>query len=192
MTQRANHYEAAFECLLRCLRVPYVAVDETRRTLAVGSSLKSLDFVVSAPDGQRWLVDVKGRQFPSGRRRKYWTNWTTEEDLHSLARWERLFGSGFSALLVFAYQIVGDRAPLPEDQLLAFREGLYAFVGIRRADYAQAARRISPRWGTVSIPTEQFRSLARAVHQWLGVPWPDPALRMPAVADPAGDAVAPR
>jgi hypothetical protein len=179
MTQRANHYEAAFEYLLRCLRVPYVAVDETRRTLAVGTSLKSLDFVVSGPDGQRWLVDVKGRQFPSGQRRKYWNNWATEEDLHSLARWERLFGAEFSGLLVFAYCIVGELAPLPEDQLLAFRNRLYAFVAIRRADYAQAARRISPRWKTVSIPTEKFRSLARAAHEWFGVPWPDPALRMP-------------
>jgi len=33
MANRDNHYEAAFEAFLRWHCVPYVAVDETRRTL---------------------------------------------------------------------------------------------------------------------------------------------------------------
>jgi hypothetical protein len=75
MANRDNHYEAAFEEYLRERGVPYVAVDEARRSvLSGGGSLKSLDFIVSAPEAM-WLVDVKGRRFPSGDEQKqYWKN----------------------------------------------------------------------------------------------------------------------
>ncbi len=67
MANRDNHYEAAFEEFLRARGVPYVAVDEARRSLlADGRSIKSLDFIVASPGGTSWLVDVKGRRFPSG------------------------------------------------------------------------------------------------------------------------------
>ena len=32
MAKRDNHYEAAFEAYLRARQVPYVAVDETKRS----------------------------------------------------------------------------------------------------------------------------------------------------------------
>ena len=65
MANRDNHYEAAFEEYLRARGVPYVAVDEARRSLlSNGGSIKSLDFIVSAPGQIAWLVDVKGRAFP--------------------------------------------------------------------------------------------------------------------------------
>jgi hypothetical protein len=66
MANRDNHYEAAFEAYLRSRGVPYVAVDEARRTLLGGTSIKSLDFIVSPVGAQSLLVDVKGRRFPSG------------------------------------------------------------------------------------------------------------------------------
>ena len=75
MANRDNPYEAAFEEYLRARGVPYVAVDEARRSvLAEGGSLKSLDFIVSTPGPVTWLVDVKGRRFPSGddHQRHYW------------------------------------------------------------------------------------------------------------------------
>ena len=88
MANRDNHYEAAFEEYLRSRGVPYVAVDEARRSLmADGESIKSLDFIVAAQGGAAWLVDVKGRRFPSGDEQKqYWKNWSTRDDLRSLAR----------------------------------------------------------------------------------------------------------
>src|SRR5271157_4868305 len=71
MANRDNHYEAAFEEFLRSRGVPYVAVDEARRSvLADGGSIKSLDFIVSTPSQVTWLVDVKGRRFPSGEEQK--------------------------------------------------------------------------------------------------------------------------
>ena len=74
MANRDNHYEAAFEAYLRSHDVPYVAVDEAKRSLlSDGGSLKSLDFIVSSPGDTTWLVDVKGRRFPSGDETKqYW------------------------------------------------------------------------------------------------------------------------
>ena len=61
---RDNHYEAAFEAYLRARRLPYIAVDEARRSLVADGSIKSLDFIVSPPGQLSWLVDVKGRRFP--------------------------------------------------------------------------------------------------------------------------------
>ena len=50
MANRDNHYEAAFEEYLRGRGVPYVAVDEAKRSvLSDGGSIKSLDFIVSTP-----------------------------------------------------------------------------------------------------------------------------------------------
>lgn len=163
MTNRENHYEAAFEEYLRTRRIPYVAVDEAKRSRWADGSIKSLDFIVSPSVDQSWLVDVKGRRFPSGEQKQYWKNWSTRDDLVSLAQWERLFGDRFGGLFVFAYNVVGDRAPLPAEELFAFRGGLYGFVGVRLSDYAYHARPISPRWDTLAIPTQRFRELAAPV-----------------------------
>jgi len=169
MANRDNHYEAAFEAYLRQRGIPYVAVDEARRSiLADGESLKSLDFIVSSSGAIAWLVDVKGRRFPSGdaETRHWWKNWSTRDDLQSLARWEALFGETFCGLFVFAYNVVGDRAPLPAELLFEHRGGLYGFVGVRRAEYAARCHPISPRWDTVAMPTEEFRRLARPLEEF--------------------------
>lgn len=169
MANRKNHYEAAFEAYLRERKVPYVAVDEARRSLLPeGDSLKSLDFIVSSSKQISWLVDVKGRRFPSGDQHKqYWKNWSTQDDLRSLHRWESMFGRGFQSLFVFTYHIVGDRAPLPEDQLFEYRESLYGFVGIRLREYITCARQISPAWDTVAMSSTNFRHLARPIEAFL-------------------------
>ena len=165
MANRHNHYEAAFEAYLRQERIPYVAVDERRRALVGDGSLKSLDFIVS-PRGDfrgatRWLVDVKGRRFPSGARQKqYWRNWSTRDDLASLERWQAEFAGSFRAALVFAYQLTADRAPTPPEQVFYFRSVPYSFVGIALRDYVPSARPLSARWDTVSMPAAEFRRRA--------------------------------
>ncbi len=85
MANRDNHYEAAFEAYLRSRGVPYVAVDEAKRSvLSDGGSIKSLDFIVSAP-AATWLVDVKGRRFPAGEEQKqYWKDCTAPHLLRQL------------------------------------------------------------------------------------------------------------
>ncbi len=169
MANRDNHYEAAFEEFLRQRRVAYVAVDEAKRSVLAEGSLKSLDFIVSVPGAGSWLVDVKGRHFPSGEQKQYWKNWSTRDDLYSLAAWERLFGESFGGLFVFAYNVIGDRAPLPAEQLFSFRGGLYGFIGIRLKEYAEHARAISPSWDTVAVPALKFRELAAPIDRFLSL-----------------------
>jgi hypothetical protein len=172
---RDNHYEAALEAYLRWLAIPYVAVDETRRSLAGDRTLKSLDFIVSPPEVPgSLLIDVKGRRFPTAGK-QYWRNWCTREELSSLAAWEELLGPQATGLLVFAYNVIGDRAPLPAEELFVFRGSLYGFVGIRLDHYTSLARQLSARWDTVSIPTAQFRALARPLRELCGVNLPQGA-----------------
>jgi hypothetical protein len=183
MAKRDNHYEAAFEAWLRLLRVPYVAVDEAHRSAAPLPSrgertIKSLDFIVSpshckGKESQpgSWLVDIKGRQFPTAGR-QYWRNWSTADELESLSSWEALFDNRSTGLLVFAYNVIGDRGPLPAEELFVYRERLYGFVAIRLDHYASFAKPLSARWGTVSMPTAEFRALARSARDFFGVGLP--------------------
>ncbi len=165
--KRNNHYETAVEGFLRERRVAYVAVDESRRSLLGDDSLKSLDFIIHGTCGVRWLVDVKGRRFPSGLRKQYWKNWSTRDDLVSLGRWERTFGDDFRGLFVFAYNVHGCKAPLPAEQLFSFGGRTYGFVAIPTAIYARHARQLSPRWNTVTMPAKVFRELAAPLERVL-------------------------
>jgi hypothetical protein len=166
MANRDNHYEAAFEEFLRVKQIPYVAVDETKRSLLGDASLKSLDFIVSTALGVSWLVDVKGRRFPAGQQKQYWKNWSTRDDLLSLIAWQRLFGRASRGLFVFAYDVVGDRAPVAAARLFEYRSRLYGFVGIKLDDYAAGARQLSPAWDTLTMPAARFRSLAAPVEEF--------------------------
>ncbi|QDU56069.1 HYExAFE family protein [Aeoliella mucimassa] len=199
MARRHHHYERAFEAFLRAERLPYVAVDEKRRSLvtplADGTeqpSLKNVDFLVSPPGPTSYLVDIKGRKFPSGTHHKqYWRNWSTRDDLRSLAEWARYFGPDFAPLLVFAFQVMGDRSPLPAGDLWTFEERRYAFVAVPLAEYWQAAHTLSTKWDTVTMSASDFRLAARDVRHWLkpktwspvetDSPSPTPADRSPAV-----------
>lgn len=161
MAKRDNHYEAAFEGYLRARRVAYVAVDEQRRSQIAGGSLKNVDFLVSPADGATLLVDVKGRRFPSGNHQKqYWRNWTTWDDLRSLARWQDQLGAGSLALFGFVYHVVADRSPVAPEQLFEHRGRLYAMLAVRAADYIRFARPLSAKWQTVSMPAALFRQAA--------------------------------
>jgi hypothetical protein len=192
MANRDNHYEAAFEEFLRTRGVPYVAVDEAKRSLmANGSSIKSLDFIVShGPAANErgptttWLVDVKGRRFPSGDiQKQYWKNWSTRDDLTSLAQWERLFGTTFCGLFVFAYDVLGNRAPLPAADLFEFRGNRYGFIAVTLADYARHARPISPKWDTWALSAADFRRYARPLSLLLGLRGATAPLFAPIVAN---------
>jgi hypothetical protein len=177
MAKRDNHYESAFEAFLRKHRVAYVAVDEKRRSLiGQGStqvSIKNLDFIVSPSDSVSLPLDVKGRRFPSGQRNKqYWRNWSTWDDLESLARWQEKFSPGSCALLVFAFHVVGERSPVPVERLFEFRQQWYAFLAVRVADYIQFARPLSTRWRTVAMPVRLFRQAAFSFDEILSNPDP--------------------
>jgi hypothetical protein len=161
MANRDNHYEAAFEAYLRERRVAYVAVNEQRRSRLGEGSLKNVDFLVSPADGATLLVDVKGRRFPSGQRSKqYWRNWTTWDDLRSLARWQDQLGGGSLAVFGFVFHVIAERSPVPAEQLFAFRDRQYAILAVRVADYIRFARPLSAKWQTASMPAAVFRQAA--------------------------------
>jgi len=182
MAKRDNHYESAFEAFLRLRRIPYVAVNEQRRSPIAEGSLKNVDFLVSPVGGFTLLVDVKGRRFPSGGRQKqYWKNWSTWDDLESLARWQQQLGEHSLALLAFVYEVVADLAPLPNDQLFAFRDRRYAMLAVRAIDYVRHGRALSERWQTVAMPAARFREHAFPLERLL----PPPRAPGPGAAPPS-------
>ncbi len=132
------------------------------------ATLKSLDFMVSAPGGGTWLVDVKGRRFPSGEQKQYWRNWSTRDDLRSLAQWEELFGPRSQALFVFAYKVVGRRAAACRPSC-SIRSAARCWVSsaFGCAEYVPHARLISPKWQTVALSTRRFRQLAEPFEEFL-------------------------
>lgn len=169
MSKRSNHYDAAFEEYLRGRRTPYVAVDEQRRSLLAGASLKSMDFIVYSGGGRNLLVDVKGRRFPSGGQTQNhkWENWATADDLASLLRWERVFGQGFRALLVFAYHVLGSRWQNEFATCYEFRSRTYSFYGVWVDEYARRMRERSRSWETVGLPSRVYRQLRAPIGEFL-------------------------
>ena len=168
---RDNHYEAAFEALLRGRGVAVVPVDEARRNCLDADDVKSPDFIVVGPDDARLVVDVKGRKFPggpAGRPRRTWENWSTRDDVDGLGRWAARFGDGFRGVLAFVYHVLPCVAlPAGTPDVFAFRDHLYLMRGVAAADYARHMRRRSPRWDTVHLSTDTFRRLVRPFSHFL-------------------------
>lgn len=164
MAHRNIHYEAALEDYLRARGCPYVAVDESKKALFADVALKGFDFLIYSASGPNLLADVKGRKFPdtsTGRQRgasRAWENWVTRDDLESLAEWERVFGSGFVATLVFAYWLQGPPQAAPFDDVHFYRGRHYAFIAWSLEEYVACARPRSSKWQTLSIPVRQFVS----------------------------------
>ena len=69
---------------------------------------------------------------------------------------------------MFAYDVLGNRAPLPAEELFKHREKLYGFVAVPLSAYLGHARMISPRWDTLAMPTAKFRHYARPLDELLG------------------------
>ena len=163
MTGRKDHYEVAFEHYLRSRDWPYVLVDETKKKAFAGVRLKNFDFVVRSSGGTTLLIDVKGRKFPDmgavGKRRvgRPWENWITRQDVEGLGEWEKVFGSDFRAILIFAYWLQGPPQRAPFEDVHIFREKSYGFVGIPLDIYVSSARPRSAKWQTITMPTAEFR-----------------------------------
>jgi|SRR5579862_1911126 len=165
MADRSIHYEAAFEGFLRDHKIPYVAVDEAKKALFANARLKSFDFVVYSKNGPNLLVDVKGRSCRNRDKRSGFESWTTEQDVRDLMEWEQVFGEGFKAVLTFVYWI---EAPIaPEPGMYEHRDRWYLLMGIDLQEYRNHMRRRSPKWETVCLGAQAFRTLARPLESWL-------------------------
>jgi len=162
------HYEVAFEDYLQTNQIPYVAVDEAKRAAFRDAKLKSFDFIVYSATGNNWLVDIKGRRWAPRKpgNRPAWENWVTQADLDGLQQWQHVFGTGFAALLVFAYRLDANGEPPPE-VLHVFRDTRYVFAGVPADQYRLQARVRSPKWGTVNLPVREFARHVRPIADWL-------------------------
>lgn len=179
MAQRRHHYEHAFEQYLRDQRVPYISVDEAKKSLlplqASGpgpeagdspSSLKNFDFVIYGSGGNL-LVEVKGRRLPRIRLRDgspakpRMESWVTLDDIEALRRWQALFGPEFEAMFVFLYWC----DDVPPDGLfvetVAHRGRWYTMRCIDVDTYTRAMRVRSPKWRTMNLPGRDFEALSR-------------------------------
>ena len=172
MANRDNHYEAAFEEYLRSRGVPYVAVDEAKRSvLSSGGSIKSLDFIVSSPGPVSWLVDVKGRKFPSGESRS--NTGRTGQLATTWSAWPNGSGCSGRAFAGCSFSPTTSWEAGPRCLTSSFSSSpanrLYAFVAVRLMDYAGHARPISAKWDTLAMPAADFRRLARPLDELLGL-----------------------
>lgn len=165
------HYEQAFEQYLRANRIPYVAVDEARKTLVgaeptgVPTGLKSFDFIVYASDVNR-LIDIKGRKCTlprsgtGGLAAGRFDPWVTLEDVDALTTWQRLFGSNFRAVFVFAFWCDAQPPDALFQELFEDRGRWYALREIELEAFRSIMRPRSRRWGTVVAPRDQFDALS--------------------------------
>lgn len=206
--QRRHHFEAAFESLLRARRVPYIAINEVKKSLLPSmlsaqahnaSSLKSFDFIAYGHGGNL-LIEIKGRTLraprsrvidpqalpPRHRRTRTSANprlecWATRDDIDSLLRWQELFGPEFEAVLVFLYCWEIQPPDALYDDVFEHRGSWYSPRVVAAREYAAHMRTRSAKWGTVDLSPDTYRDLSRP---FLGdqtgfMPGPDvPALEL--------------
>ncbi len=165
MSQERYHYESAFAEMLRAHRVPFVGVDEARRTLLPRGGpldeLKSFDFVVYGAR-RNFLVDVKGRRT----RGAALPSWATREDVDSLLSWERLFGAGFEGLLVFMYDCEEQPPDGLFDEVFAHTGRWFCFRAVSVRDFSGVMRTRSTRWRTVDITRRDLDRLRLPFPPW--------------------------
>ncbi len=187
VTQRRHHYESAFEDFLRSSRIPYVAVDEAKKSLLPesasprlqvhgpdeerASSVKSFDFVIYG-ESQNLLLEVKGRRIsprtlaarigpnrPTPRSRL--ENWVTQDDVDSLATWGALFGPGFEPAFVFVYWCEEQPPDALFQEIFESRGRWYALRCVLLSDYRANMKVRSPRWHTVDIAASRFEQISQ-------------------------------
>lgn len=193
MVLRRFHYDKAFEHYLRLHAIPYVAVDEARRSLVHRQTLdnvtsdllpkpknmecasadantierlKSFDFVVYQSDSPNLLIDVKGRKF-TGKWGRSFQNWVTEDDVRDLQAWARLFGDGFEPMLVFLFWCESQPPDALFLDVFSLSGRWYAVQSVALRDYEQHMRPRSKRWNTVSVPAKDFQHIARPLGEVL-------------------------
>ena len=178
MGQRRHHYEHAFERYLRDARVPYISVNEAKKSLlperavlttrareASPRKLKNFDFVVYG-QGTNLLVEIKGRRLPAVRlkdgtpSKPRMESWVTMDDIEALTRWRQLFGPEFEPVFVFVYWC--DDVP-PDGlffEVFEDRGRWYTVRAIGLDAYVGAMKVRSPKWGTMNLSAGDFDALS--------------------------------
>jgi hypothetical protein len=152
-------------------------------------ALKSFDFVIYG-EGLNLLCEVKGRRItlPSrasansnaggaggllggamgglgggggmSARVGRLENWVTNDDVESLACWERLFGAGFAAAFIFVYWCDAQPPDGLFQEIFSHRDRWYAIRACTLADYAAHMRVRSPKWRTLHVSPRTFERIS--------------------------------
>ena len=91
----------------------------------------------------------------------------TREDIDDLRQWEEIFGEGFAAIFLFMYHWPERPETSPFPDVFSFQERWYATLAISVVDYRGSMKNRSEKWGTVHLPTAEFRRLAKPFEGWL-------------------------
>ncbi|MGV6815069.1 MAG: HYExAFE family protein [Phycisphaerales bacterium] len=179
MGQSRHHYEAAFDRYVRDRRIPYISVNEAKKSLLpkgailatrygehAQQKLKNFDFVVYG-EGTNLLVEVKGRRLPAIRlkdgtpAKPRMESWVTMADIEALGKWRALFGPEFEPMFVFVYWC----DDVPPDGLfvetLVHQGRWYTLRAISLEAYVGAMKVRSAKWGTVHLSSTDFEALSR-------------------------------
>ena len=158
----ANHYEQAFGSWLADNGVRFLAIDQQKRRAFSSSSIKSFDYLVYPPDSEPLLVEVKGRTFKGVSLEKLTglDCWVTMDDCEWLEKWQQVFGTGHSAVFVFAYVIENIDIEFDGREVYDFCNRRYVFFCVMLDDYRTKMKIRSPKWKTVTLAAEAFRQLA--------------------------------
>lgn len=163
MAHNGTHYERAFEAYLQQRKLPYVVVDQVRKAAFGGVRIKSFDFIVYPPRTSRLLLDVKGRKLRSGplQRGRIGPSWTTAEDIDGLTCWEKVFGSEYRSVFVFAYWLFDALLMESVGHCFRYQDRNYAFFAVPLGSYKLLMKSRSPRWNTVYVRAGAFKQLAQ-------------------------------
>ncbi len=166
---RGDPYERAFENWLIDNHVPYVAVDEHKRTVFARHKIKSFDFLIYRRDGQTIIAEVKGRKFKGTSLAKLagLECWVTTEDVDGLAQWQEVFGRGHEAIFVFVYGVEKVDVDFDGRCVFEYDGNRYILFCIKLDDYRCSMKRRSPKWQTVTLPAHRFRQWATDIREFL-------------------------
>lgn len=87
-------------------------------------------------------------------------SWVTEDDIHSLHHWARLFGPDFTPVFVFAYWCDDQPPDALFCEMFECRGRWYALRTVSLLDYHANMKPRSPKWRTVHLPTKVFDRIA--------------------------------
>jgi hypothetical protein len=154
MFGRKNHYEQAFSGMLVDAGVQAMAVEQARRPVLNGVTLKNFDLMLNGMDAV-YALDLKGR-----RERP----WISRTDLFSMMGWRTLLQGKAVPAFLFAFfsapfESPGRIAELPHT-LHETPAGQYRFSLLGLDDAQRIAKPRSARWGTLDFAWNAF---ARAV-----------------------------
>lgn len=169
---QVNHYEAAFESWLGERRIPFAAINQTKRLVAADRELKSFDFLLWPGSDHPVLAEVKGRTFHgvtlSGLRGL--DCWTTAEDIEALLRWQHLFRQerpGCRGVFVFVFGLEQVDVDADGREVFAMNGRRYVFFAIEADAYLARCRQRSPQWQTVTLGADDFREIAVPLEEFI-------------------------